>query len=217
MSVFGAIGTQVLLVFQTKFPTFTHDQFSNALKERKFSVAPAQIPNLQDPKLGFRSVHLFSKGNVSIFLDLSQHRINFQILNMVDLSEIYEDIKSILLALNVTSNIVSNIVFNCTTSIRTDVKPQEKLTTLVDSKLLKTITDGLGVGFDVISIRLATEFPLGREGSQIIIEPLGSFPDDHYYLNFLYQTTDMNKFNEFISDFGKDTIQMILNAVEGGK
>ena len=213
-----AIGTQVQLVFQTQFLTFTPDQFSKALTERKYLEVRTQIANPLNPQAPI-SVQSFSKENVTVLLPPpippNPNPIVFQILNTINLEQKYKEVKDILIALNIFPEIISNSSFRCTTRTQSKTNPQDRLTSLVDSTFLKKISKNLSTNLKVFSIRFVTVFPLEREGGcQVIIEPLATNPNKEYYLEIIYVTTKINEFDRFISEFGSDMIQRIMEETE---
>jgi hypothetical protein len=214
MSQFRAVGSHIQLIFQTQFPTFTPDQFSKALKDKNYIMVQSQVSNPQNPQAPPILVQIFSKENVNVFLVQNLNQIVFQILNTVSLETIYQEISRILLSLNVLDDIIRNIGFNFTTKSPAKTEPQKNLTSLVKNNFLKGIAKSLGTELGVFSIRLATAFPLEKEGLQVILEPLGASPKDEYYLNVIYQTTKMDDFNDFIGRFGEDMVREIIKEVE---
>ena len=210
-----SIGSQIQLVFQAKFPTFTADQFHKSLKNEKYIDVRQAISNPQDPQAAPRTVQMFSKDNVNVFLSSIPNTIVFQILNIVNLKEIYKEITKILLSLNIYPDIISRASLNCNTRSVAKTEPKKNLTSLIEKDFLKGISANLGRKLEVSSIRLSTAFPLGiEEGLQVLLEPLGTSPKDEYYLNIIYQTPDIKKFDTFIKKFGDDTIQEIIKEVE---
>lgn len=214
MSQFKAIGSNIQMVFQTKFPTFTPDQFGKALKDKNYIVVQSQITNPQNPQAPPIPIQIFSKENVNVFLIQNKNEVVFQVLNTVNLETIYQEISRILVSLNVLADIVLSIRFNFQTKSKATTPPQENLTSLVKHEFLEGIKKSLGKNLQVYTIRLATEFPLGKEGMQVVLEPLAANPKDDYYLNITYQTTDLNDFNGFVLSFGEEMIQKIIDEVE---
>lgn len=214
MSQFRAVGSYVQLLFRTKFPTFTPDQFVKALKDRKYSSVQGQVSNPQNPQAPPIAVTLFSKGNINIYLIPNLNQVVLQILNTVNLQSAYEEISKILFELNIIKDIVSDIVFNCTTKAPTKIEPKKNLTSLVNTDFLQGIAKEFKEDLGVVSIRLATTFPLERDGLQVILEPLGTSPKSDYYLNIIYRTSDMDKFDAFVRNFGDSVIQGIIGEAE---
>jgi hypothetical protein len=214
MSQFRSIGSNIQIVFQTKFPTFTPDQFGKALKDKKYMVVQSQISDPQNPQAPPIAIQVFSKDNVNVFLVQNRNEIVFQVLNTVNLEKIYPEISRILISLNVLSDIILGIRFNFTTKSKAKTPPRDNLTSLVKKEFLEGITKSLGKKLEVFTIRLATEFPLGQEGMQVVLEPLATSPKDEYYLNIAYQTKDLNGFNRFVRKFGEEMIQKIITEVE---
>lgn len=214
-----AIGTQVQLIFRTQFLTFTSDQFSKALTDKEYREARDQIPNPQNPQAPIL-IQTFSKGDVTVFLpptpSPNPNPIVFQILNTVNLEPKYKEAWEILHALNIFPEIVSDASFSCTTRIRAKTKPLDRLTSLVNQAFLDRVSKNFSTKLNVASIRLSSVFPLQqREGGCIvIIEPLASNPESFYFLNISYKTTKMDEFDRFISEFGSDMVQRIIEETE---
>jgi len=210
-----AIGTQVQLVFQTQFLTFTADLFSKALKEREYLEVRGQMPNPQNPQAPI-PIQTFSKGDITVFLPPTQppnpNAIIFQVLNTVNLGTIYnKEVKEILLRINIYPEIVSDAIFNCITKMEAKAKPLDRLTSMVDRTFIERISNNLGTKMKVSSIRFTTTFPPERVGGfQVVVEPLVSNPEKNYYLNISFKTTRMNEFDKFISEFGSDMIHRIM-------
>jgi|GEM_PF-5094128 len=214
-----AIGSQVQLVFQTQFLTFTADQFSKALKGNGYLEMRGQIANPQGPQAPPILVQSFSKGDVTVLLPPVQPPslpvIVFQILNTVNLERKYEEVKKMLLALNIYPEIISDATFRCTTRSKAKASPLVGLTSMVDKTYIDNISKNFDTQLKVGSIRFVTNFPLKQGGGcQVIIEPLATSVESEYYLEILYKTTKMNQFDKFISEFGSDMIQRIIEETD---
>lgn len=213
MSSTSAIGSQVRILYQTNFPTFTPDQVNKILTEKDYISGQSQITNPQDPQIPPRIVPMFSKDNVSIFINQPVNQIGFLILNTIDLKTVYSEISTILSSLNIIPEVTSNINFVCITRSKVRHKPQEQMTSLLKKEFLEELSTDFGEKLEVTSIRLSTSFPPDK-GLEIIIEPLLPNPEDHYFININYQTTEWEKFNTFIGRFGEAIIQGIIDEVE---
>lgn len=209
-----SIGSQIQLIFRAKFATFTPDQFRKALKDEHYIEVRQAMPNPQNPQAQPVIVHMFSKENVNVFLSPIPNTIIFQVLNVVNLKETYKEITKILVSLNIYPEIISRAILNCNTRSKAKTQPQKNLTSLVQKDFLEEISKDLGRKLEVSSIRLSTAFPLGTEGLQVLLEPLGTSPKDEYYLNIIYQTPDKKKFDAFVNKFGDNIIQEIIEEVE---
>ena len=214
MSQFLAVGSQINIICQTKFLTFTPDQFMKALREKNFIKVQSQLSDPANPAAPPLSVPMFSKDNVNVIYLQNRRRIVFQILNTVNLKEIYAELKKIMLLLNIVSDAIRHISFVCNTRPKARTEPQKNLTSLVKPDLLKGIKKSLGTELAVSSIRLGSSFPLEREGLQVTLEPLGTSPKDQYFLNIAFRTSDMGEFDRFIGSFGESMIREIVKEVE---
>jgi hypothetical protein len=99
-------------------------RYSHAIDKRNPNAPPIPIP-------------AFSKENVNIFFYPSQNMFVVQVLNTIDITDLLEDPKPILINLNMTENVIANITFTCKTAILSSRnEPQENLTSLISSKFL---------------------------------------------------------------------------------
>lgn len=215
-----SVGSQIQLVFLVKFPTFTPDQFNQALKAKDFLMTPSQAISPQGQPT---QVQIFSKGNLLVFFapnpqNPAQFQIVFQALNTVSLvyaasgGVLLQDIMDILARLNIVEDVVSLITFNCITRAPATIDPMKGLTAGVKPELLEKITKALGSNLNVTSLRLGTVFPL-QKGIQLVLEPLGSDPTKEFFVNVLFQTSDMKEFDKFIKEFGENVINDIIEAM----
>jgi len=205
-----AIGTQVELVFRSQFVTFTADQFNNALKDKSYLFAPGQISDPTNPQKRF-PIQTFSKGDMTVFLAPDNPPpIVFRIINTLNLESKYKEVKEVLNSLNMYSNIISEATFMCTTKALASSEPQERLTKMVDTAFVKKISENFGAEMRVFSIKLGSTFPITQEGCQLIIEPLMTNPENEYFLNITYRTRSISDFDKFVSEFGTDLIQRII-------
>lgn len=213
MSAYKTIGSQVQLIFQTRFPTFTADQFGRALKDKNYVISQAQIALPQNPNAPVIA-NVFSKGNMNVFISPNANQIFFQLLNTIDPQKMLQDeIMPILLSLNIVDDAIFSISFTCTTTVNAvSEEPGNALTSLVKEGFLKEMSSILAMKLGVTSIRLATSFPLEAEGGlQIVVEPLGTSPKKKYYLSIAYITANEKEFTKFINSFGE---KMIFDVIE---
>jgi hypothetical protein len=216
MSLYNPVGSQVQLIFQTRFPTFTADQFTRALKDKAYVVTQGQVNLPQNA--GAITTNIFSKGNMNVFIFPPANQIFFQLLNTINPHDAIDDeIKPILVSLNIVEDAISSIILTCTTAVSaTSEEPQKALTGIIKEDFLKRIDTIVNKNMGAVSIRLATSFPLEKEGGlQVVIEPLGTNPKKSYYVNLAYITANMREFNEFISIFNDKMILDIIESVNG--
>jgi len=210
------IGAQVSLLFQTKFPTFTADQFTKAFNELGYSVIQGTANVSGNPAAKPVPTVIFSKGNLSVVYNQTQSMIIFQILNTVDLDELYDaEIKPMLIKLNFVEEAINMIGLECNVQISTQTLPQDILSSLVKKELIDKLNEILGDSkLNTTSLRLSTSFPFVNDGIQVIIEPLGNDPKGSYFVNLVYRTPEMNKFNEFVKLFGTNMLEKLAEATE---
>ncbi|MDV3244469.1 MAG: hypothetical protein LYZ66_04750 [Nitrososphaerales archaeon] len=222
MSSPRAVGSQINLAFQPKFPTFTPDTFKRILDEKGFTISQAQATSPQGQQM---QVQTFSKGNLVIALvpnpvPQAPPQIAFQVLNTASLMEVSEGtpiidtIKDILAKLNIEPDSVGSMVFNCITAVTTAVEPIKVLTLAIKSDLLSGISKALGMEpLSVGSIVLGTAFPLTGNGLEVRLEPLVNNPQKQYYVSVVLRTDDMGEFDMFIRRFEKKVVEEIIQLV----
>lgn len=213
MSSTSAIGSQIRITYQTNFPTFTPDQISKILKEKEYTIGQSRITDIQQPNVPSITVPMFSKDNISIFINQPVNQIGFIILNTINLDTVYKEITTILSSLNIISEVILNISFVFITRYKVKKKPQEQMTAMLKEKFVENLSSEFEEKFVVTSIRLSTSFP-PHEGLQIIFEPLSTSPEDHYFINISYQTIDWDAFQSFMEKFGEEMIKEFINEVE---
>jgi hypothetical protein len=68
---FSAVGSQVQLTLQTKFQTFTADQFHRALKGKNYLLTQGHV-NMPPQQT---MVQMFSKDNLNVFISPNTYQI----------------------------------------------------------------------------------------------------------------------------------------------
>jgi hypothetical protein len=212
------LGSQIQLEFLTKFPTFTPEQFNRALKEKNYFMTQSQISIAQKSEVQPFIAPVFSKGNLSVIL-LQSNELVFQILNAEIIEKIIQDdIKEILVPLNITRDVIERIMFDCSATVMIHKgEPIKSLTNLVKKNVLEKMQEPLEpeIKLAVTSIRLTTEFPVRaqEEATEVVLEPFGSSPKNQFFLNIHYQTPEMSKFDAFIRRFSDDMVEKIIEGV----
>lgn len=209
-----SVGSNVQIIYQTKFPTFTPDQLMKALKEKEYTPMQGQAADLKNPDAPPITIPAFSKENVNVLYNPNQNQLVVQIINTIDLSRVLQDLKPILVSLNITEDVMAKITFNCKTSVWSSNEPLKTLTALVNSNFLKGINGIVGHELKVATFRLITEPQPDGDNIQIVLEPLASNLKKQYFFNMAYQTMDMRRFNEFISGFGQNMILSVIKQVQ---
>lgn len=210
-----AIGTEVRLVFQTQFQTFTPDQFTKTLKERSYLESRSQIQNPANPQAPPTSIPSFSKEDISVLIPPAFPQANptifFRIINTINLKSIYNgEVNPMLNSLKIFPDLVSQANFRCTTRWPAKTKPLDRLTSLVNKTFIDRISKDFPAPLGIGSLRFTTDPQSEREGCQVIIEPLASNREKEYYLEISYRTTNKNEFDDFIDKFGNTMIQKIM-------
>jgi len=210
MAVTG-IGTQIEIVYTTQFVTFTPDQFNKALKDKNYLEVRGTIPSSK----GSIPIQTFSKGDFIVFLAPGEPPpLVFRIINTLGIESKLKEINEMLVALNIYADIVAVASFTCQTRVSTKGKPLDKLTSLVSKNFISGICKSMDVDMKVSSIRLNKAYPQSsNEGCGVTIEPLMTNPEKEYFVAIAYVEHDMTKFNKFISQFGADMIQRMIEEI----
>jgi len=206
------VGTQIQLQFQTIYPTFTPDVFNKTLQGRSYSMVQAQSnPSPQQPPV---AIQLFSKDNVSVYYLQGNNQLVFGIMNTLSLDTPIEEIKQVLIPLNIVPEAISSIVFQCATNVGSS-GPEESLSRLLKESMLTKVREVLDSETAVSSIRFGTVIDGGgKDGIQIVIEPLKTSPSTHYNIRVVFRTADMTRFDDFISRFNQDLLGSLVQVVE---
>lgn len=188
-----------------------------ALRDREYVALQGHATDKRNPNAPPVPIPAFSKENVNIFFYPSQNMFVVQVLNTIDITNLLEDLKPILINLNMTEYVIANITFTCKTAIlssRND--PQKNLTGLINSKFLDGINSMVDQSLKVGSIRLLTESQYGQDQSlELLLEPLDADPKKEYSFVMVYKTSDMKKFNDFVNNkFGQKMISSIVEQAE---
>ena len=159
-------------------------------------------------------VQMFSKGDFVVFLPPSQNQstVVFQIINTLNIEAKYKEVTEMLIALNIYNDIIATATFDCTTRIGAKTKPLDRLTSLVTKAFVSKVSKSVDADLKVSTIKFSTIFPVGEGGGgcNVIIEPLMSNREKEYFVSITFKAHDMVKFNKFISQFGVDMIQKML-------
>lgn len=200
------VGSQTIVSFQTKFPVFTILDLDTVMTELGFAK------NVSQATAGQPQQTIYSKGNV--YVDYQNNTINFRFLNIVNISNNYEDVKQTLLKLNINNDSIHLMGLNCKTMVHEVGDPESILTKLISPDAKERIKNSLDMEPGVTSLVLANNNPQD-EDIQIRIEPLASNPKDSFFININYKTSVHKKFNEFISNFGESKLMAIVKGVCG--
>lgn len=214
MSV-NSVGSNVTLMFKSKYITFTPSQFNTTFKELNYlqsqgPLVPSNIPNTPPVP-----TTLYSKENLVVIYNPIEALLIFQILNTVDFQPIYEkEVIPILIRLNLVENAVSTRTLECATQIRVENNPMDSINSLVEKKFMDGLTSIFGMEpLKAITLRINTAFPFADEGLQILIEPLVSDPTGTFYMHIVFRTLETSKFNNFVSRFGTNMLEKIVEEI----
>jgi hypothetical protein len=187
-----------------------------ALREREYVATLAQATDKRNPNAPPIPIPAFSKENVNIFFYSDQKMFVVQILNTIDLTSLLEDLKPILVKLNMTEDVIAVITLTCRTSILSSRnEPQRNLTSLLNSKFLDGVNSTMNQNLQVGSIRFMTEKQEGQDQSlELLLEPLDADPKKEYSFVMVYKASEMKKFNDFVDKFGQDMITSIIEQME---
>lgn len=162
---------------------------------------------------------------VFFILEQTQIKVIFKALNTVSLSSamsggvsLSQDIRDILLKLNIDEDAVSLAQFTCITRALTKTDPMIGLTAGIKPEFLQAITEALGFAsqsLNVTSLRFGTTCPIrDKNGMELVLQPLLSDPNKSFQVIIVYQTDNMAEFGDFIKNFGEDVIKSIVEAMK---
>lgn len=200
------IGSQTIISFQTKFPTFTGANFDKTLMDLGFQR------NTTQNQTGQIHQYFYTKENITVDHNSDNHIVNFRFLNTVNVSKLYDDVKKALINLKIDPNTIHLMALDCKTMAHDVGNPESNLTSLISSTAQKQIEKSLNIKPAVFSLVLVNQNPQ-EEDLQIRIEPLASNPTESFFIHLNYKTRMHEKFDSFIGQFGENKIEDIANSV----
>ena len=211
----STIGANVTLLFQSKYQTFTPEQFITTFQKLGFVQTKGSANISANPAAQAVPTTMFSKQNLIVLYNPNENLIIFQIINTLDFNPLYEDkILKILASLNFNPTSVSLMGIDATTQVH-DVKyPIATLSSLTKPEFIADLNTLSGDGDMVVSgIKLGT-VGSEKESLSINLEPLQTDPSGSYFIAIAYRTKESDKFNEFVKDFGAKMIEDIIREAE---
>ena len=202
------IGSNVIISFQTKYPTFSYADWDKVMTELGFQ----RVTNTTTPKGGQPQQIVFTKENISVDVDWQNSILNFRFFNRINVMKVHDTIQKILLSLKIDPSSINVMGLTCTTMAHDVGIPTDNLTSLISneakSRIAKILLSEPTVNSIVFMNKSAEE-----EDLQIRIEPLFSNPQESFYININYRTKVHEKFDNFIGTFGEDTIKEIALSI----
>ncbi len=203
----NAIGSTVIISFQTKFPTFSDSDLDNVMTELKYQRNPSK------PEVGGQSSgYFYTKGNITVDVDWKNYVLNFRFFNSLNIKEAYSDVKKTLLTLKIDPKSIALMGLDCRTMAHDVGVPSEHLTSLLSDKAKTRISKSLGFEPTVFSMVFVSKEPID-EDMQIRIEPLVSNVNESFFIHVNYKTRSHDKFDAFIGKFDEDTIKGIATSM----
>jgi len=200
-------GSQTIISFQTKYPTFTGADFDKTMTDLEFKRNTTQTQPGQPQQL------IYTKENVIVDQNPVNNVVNFRFMNTVNISKLYDDVKKALLSLKIDPNTIHIMALDCKTMAHDVGNPEKNLTLLISKTAKAQIEKSLKIKPAVFSLVLVNEGPPQDEDLQIRIEPLASNPTESFFIHINYKTRLHNKFDSFIAQFGENWIRDIANSV----
>ncbi|MGD0028983.1 MAG: hypothetical protein ABSC91_08590 [Candidatus Bathyarchaeia archaeon] len=206
------IGTQIELVYTTQFVTFTPDQFNKALKDKNYLEVRGTIPDSRGQPT---PIQTFSKGDFIVYLAPGDPPpLVFRLINTLNIEPKLKEINEMLINLNIYNDVIALARFACQTRVKGKKKPLDSLTSLVNKTFVSKICKTMDNDMKVSGIKFDTTFPMRNEGGcSVDIEPLITNSEKEYFVAIGYSERDMSKFNRFISQFGDQVIQEMIEEV----
>jgi len=211
----SSVGSQVSLLFQSKFATFTPAQFVKTFQEQGFIQTRGNANISANPMAQPVLTNIFSKDDLIVLFNPNENIIIFQILNTLDFNDIYEkEIQKILVNLNFNPSSVGMLGIDSSIQVHEVKPPIDSITSLTNKKFVESMKDlGIGEEVNITSLRFNTK-GTDKESLSVAIEPLLSNPTGSYHVMVVYRTKENDKFNEFVTKFGTKMIEKIINGVE---
>ena len=199
------IGSQTIISFQTKYPTYTGASFDKTMLDLKFQRNSTQGQSGQ-------AQYFYTKENITVDEDPLKNIINFRFLNTVNISKLYDDVKKALLGLKIDPNSIQIMALDCKTMVHEIGNPEKNLTSLISNTAKEQIEKSLNIKPSVFSLVLVNQDPI-EEDLQIRIEPLASNRAESFFIHINYKTKQHEKFDSFIGQFGVSKIEDIAKRV----
>ena len=198
------LGSQITISFQAKYPTFSSADFDKIMIDLGFQRNSNQNQTGQQ--------YFYTKNNITIEEISINQTVNFQFLNEINISELYDKIKNILLHLKINPTTIHIMMLDCKTMVHGIDNPENTLTMLISDQAKEKIEKSLKIKPAVYSLVLVNQDPQ-EEDLQIRIEPLATNPKESFYIHIKYSTKLHDKFDSFITEFNEDKIRNIINSV----
>lgn len=206
MVITSEVGSQTIVSFQTKFPTFTPAEFDKTMTDLGFQRNSTQA------QLGQPLQYFYTKDSVTVDQVAVTNIVNFRFMNTINISKLYDDVKKALLSLKIDPNTIQIMALDCKTMAHDVGNPEKNLTSLISKTAKEQIGKSLKIKPAVFSLVLVNEAPQD-EDLQIRIEPLASNPAESFFIHINYKTRLHEKFDSFIGQFGDDKIRDIAKSV----
>ncbi len=200
------IGSQTIISFQTKYPTFTPADFDKIMTDLDFQRNARQVQPDMTQK------YFYTKENITVDENSANHTVNFRFMNTVNISKFYDDVKKALINLKIDPNTIHIMALDCKTMAHDVGNTENNLTSLISNSAKEQIEQSLHVRPAVFSLVLVNQDPQ-EEDLQIRIEPLASNPAESFFIHIHYKTRLHDKFDSFIGQFGENKIEDIAISV----
>ena len=200
------IGSQTVISFQTKYPTFTPADFDKTMVDLGFQRNSHQVDTGQPQK------YFYTKENFTVDEDSKNNTVNFRFLNIINIAKLYDDVKKSLLSLKIDPNTIHIMALDCKTMAHDIGNPEKNLTSLISNSAKEQLAKSLNMTPSVFSLVLVNQNPKDDD-LQIRIEPLASNRTGSFFIHINYKTVQHEKFDSFIAQFGESKITDIANSV----
>lgn len=221
----SAKGSQTQIVIETQGMFFSPDNLMALLKNNEFQIMQGNVSNPLNPGSQPVFSQLFSKGPLMISMQQSPPTTIYLILvimNVLDLSKekIGEKsgidlINEILDGLNLTEETITSITFTFTTRFQPATgSPADLITNLINKDFIDRTKNSIKLDtMKAFSIRLGDRFPIEKEGTNLVFEPLINEPEKIFLMQFIRKLKSREGLTELFKNF-PEMLPSIMNGVD---
>lgn len=205
----------IVLTFQSNYRTFSPAQFVATFNGKGFTETHVTAQISVNPDAQPVPTIMYSKGSLIVFLNDSENTVLFHILNTLNAGNHMSEVMDILGSLNFKPPSIANMMVRITANVTTDQSPISALTGLVDRKLVDRVQRAHGGSGDIAvsSIRLSL-LQSRDETLTVTVEPFGNDPENAYYVDVMYATKTVEKFNTFMEKVGEELFRDLVAGVK---
>lgn len=171
--------------------------------------------NPVNPALQQGPSQLFSKGSLVITMQQGPPPMMYLVFVLMNVYDLRQEkigeknaadlINEVLDRLNLTEETIPSITFTFTTRFpSTNGTPASRLTNLINKKFIEEITKSTNSeSMSAFSIRLGDKFPIEKDGTNLVFEPLVTEPEKIFLMQYIRKFKSRNVLVELFDSFPK--------------